>query len=83
MKLAKNFVAVTLLVFAFSRISLAGDQQTPGSPTPPPPPPCVTTTSDTEKPAETIIVNGTPIAVSEETAENLWYEALLGLLSIY
>jgi len=80
MKLAKNFVAVTLLVFAFSRISLAGDQQTPGSPTPPP---CVTSTSDTEKPAETMIVNGTPIAVSEETAENLWYEALLGLLSIY
>jgi hypothetical protein len=84
MKLAKNFVAVTLLMFAFSGISFGGDQQTPGGPTPPPPPPTnVTTTADNDTGEVTVIVNGTPIVVSEETAENLWYEALLGLLSIY
>ena len=84
MKLAKNFVAVTLLTFAFSSTSFGGDQQTPGGPTPPPPPPpYVTTTSDNTPEEVTVIVDGTPIVVSEEIAETLWYEALVGLLSIY
>jgi hypothetical protein len=83
MKLAKNFVAATALMFAFSFSSFAGDQQTPGGPTPPPPEPPRTATVQAETKEVTVIVEGKSVVVTVEIAENLWYEALLGLLSIY
>lgn len=80
MKLAKNFAAATLLVFAFSLTSFAGDQQTPGYV--PPPPPSMTATSSTEDCAVNCETAETS-AVEAETSESLWFEALTTLLSIY
>ena len=82
MTLAKNFAAVTLLVFTFALTSFAGDQQTPGSPTPPPPPPQMTATLRAETAGITTNVAGA-IEEAQETPETFWYQALLGLLSIY
>lgn len=85
MKLAKNFAATALLVFAISLTSYGGDQQTPGATVPPPPPepPRTLATTKPPSPAVTTAVTGTPVAVTEQMANILWYEALLGLLSIY
>lgn len=82
MKLAKNFAAVTLLVFTFALTSFAGDQQTPGHPTPPPPLPQLTATLRAENSEITTDVPG-GIEEAQETPETFWYQALLGLLSIY
>ena len=80
MTLAKNFAAVTLLVFTFALTSFAGDQQTPGCPTPQLPPPQVTAAAEN---AEITTDVAGAIEEAQETPENLWYQALFGLLSIY
>ncbi len=83
MKLAKNFAATALLVFAISLTSYGGDQQTPGATCPPPGGPPRTSATATPSPEVTTVVAGTPVTIPEEMANILWYEALLGLLSIY
>jgi hypothetical protein len=82
MKLAKNFVAAMLLVLAISLTSFAGDQQTPGAPTPQPPPPNMMAAPAKTETSDVINVSGTPEEVGQ-TADTFWYEVLLGLLSIY
>lgn len=74
MKLVKNVLFAVVLVSALAVNTPAGDQESPGYV--PPPPPRVMSTED-EFP---------PIADSgqtEGTSDNLLYEALAALLSMY
>jgi len=80
MKLAKNFAAATLLVFVFSISSFAGDQQTPGYV--PPPPTHAATTPNDETSEHRADVDGNTQVV-DDSSDTLWYEVLLGLLSVY
>ena len=81
MKLAKNFAAATLLVFVFSLTSFAGDQQTPGCVSPPPT--HAATTAPEEKTEVKTDADGKVVPVIEDTSDHLWYDVLLGLLSVY
>ena len=82
MKLAKNFAAVTILVFTLALTSFAGDQQTPGVVILPPPPPERTATIRTEdSKIRTDVAEA--LGKAQETSDTFWYQVLLGLLSIY
>ena len=78
MKLVKNLVFVGLLVFVTAINTLAGDQQIPAS-VPPPPPDKVVVYEDVTSPS------GDPYTgdITTETTDNLFYEALAALLSVY
>ena len=78
MKLVKNFLFTVLLVCTLAFNSMAGETQLPGYVPPPPPP---------EKAVEEYPVN--PVSATDtqlvdaETTDDLLYEALVALLSVY
>jgi hypothetical protein len=74
MKLVKNFVFAVLLVSAIAVNTPAGEQETPGYA---PPPPQRAMTAPDEDP--TVLTDGG----TTETSDNLIYEALAALLSVY
>ncbi|HEU4714289.1 MAG TPA: hypothetical protein VFS76_22170 [Pyrinomonadaceae bacterium] len=80
MKLVKNLVFASLLVFATTFNTFAGEQNTPTGPSPEPPAP---------KQVTTTIEEGTnPIdpytgEITAETTDYLFFEALAALLSVY
>ena len=81
MKLIKNLAAALLLASVLSVNASAGDQHGPGA-VPPPPPPVTSSTDTTEKTEETQV---TPLEESQElpSTDELWYEALFALLTLY
>lgn len=80
MKLIKNLAAALLLALALSVSVRAGDQHSPGY-VPPPPPPA--TCEDTTDKTETTQVTLAPETQEVSTADELWYEALFALLTLY
>lgn len=79
MKLVKNFVFTVVLVSTLAVNTMAGETQIPGYVPPPPPKLCVENDDDPVTP-----VTGTDAQqTGTETADNLLYEALAALLSLY
>lgn len=77
MKLVKNLVFASLLVFATTFNTFAGEQNTPTAPEPPP-----------NKVVTTIEEGTNPIdpytgEITAETTDYLFFEALAALLSVY
>lgn len=79
MKVAKNFVTTTLVLFALSLPVLAGDQQTPGY-TPPPPSSTLCSTSVDEQ--ASMIDESTPL-IEPETSDVLWLDVITAMLTVY
>ena len=75
MKLVKNFVLATLLVSTLAINTFAGDIDIPGYAPPPPPRLSV----ETEEP----VITGTDTQEPGAGTDNLLYEALAALLSLY
>ncbi|PWT87488.1 MAG: hypothetical protein C5B55_14690 [Blastocatellia bacterium] len=78
---AKTFVATTLLVFAFSLTSYAGDQQTPGYVQPPPS--SMTASSATVTDENTNNSTTAAPTTDVDTSDSFWFEAVTTLLSVY
>jgi hypothetical protein len=79
MKPFKTLVFAALLVFSLAFNTFAGDVDVPGAPTPPPPRLTVTygepliTSTDTQETE----------AVTSDSSDYLFYEALVAFLSVY
>ncbi|HET8783385.1 MAG TPA: hypothetical protein VFM63_13255 [Pyrinomonadaceae bacterium] len=83
MKLVKNLVFAGLLVFTITLNALAGDQQIPASvPTPAPTPNSLIAYEDGTSPLGYPCVPETG-AITIETTDYLFFEALAALLSVY
>lgn len=84
MKSVKNLVYAVLLASVLGISANAGDQGTPGyaNPSPTPTPEGMrATTTDTDPRAA--LYSCDPSAGSTQTSDNLFYEALAALLSVY
>ena len=79
MKLVKNFVFTLLLVCTLAFNSKAGEMQLPGY-VPPPPPPDKAVAE--EYPVDSVSGTDTQL-LTTETTDDLLYEALVALLSVY
>ena len=77
MKLVKNFVFTALLVSTLAFNTMAGETQLPGF-VPPPPPRQFVADDEAQTPSGTDTQQTEP-----ETTDNLLYEALAALLSVY
>jgi hypothetical protein len=83
MKPVKNFLFAALLVSSMALPSFAGEIDTPGYTAPPPPPAKSTAVCSTDGDALALDSgSGTPVN-SSETSDNLLYEALTVLYSIF
>jgi hypothetical protein len=81
MKLVKNLVFASLLVFAITVNTLAGEQQMPNATQPPPPP---TGDQVLAYPDGTTTLGGSDTGeITAETTDYLFFEALAALLSVY
>ena len=79
MKLVKNFVFTVLLVCTLAFNSMAGETDLPGAVKPPPPEKAV----EEEYPVNPVSSTNTQLLTEPETTDNLLYEALMALLSVY
>lgn len=80
MKLVKNFVFTVILVCTLAFNTMAGETDLPGYVPPPPPPEKAV---EEEYPVNPISATDTQLLADAETADNLLYEALVALLSVY
>ena len=78
MKLVKNLVFASLLVFTITVNTFAGDQQMPNTPQPPPPDKIVAY-EDGPSPSDDPYAG----VITAETTDYLFFEALAALLSVY
>jgi hypothetical protein len=82
MKPVKSFVLAALLVSSMTLTSFAGEIETPGYTAPPPQQRCMTVDSTDEDSLAPNSGSGT-LVNSSETSDNLLYEALTALCSIF
>jgi hypothetical protein len=83
MKRVKSLVFSAVLLSMLAVNTLAGDQETPGF-APPPPPNCMATNTSNENTSAQLSVSCTQVGdTTAETADNLLYEALAALLSVF
>jgi hypothetical protein len=79
MKLVKKLVCVVLFVSALSVSAYAGDMETPGY-VPPPPSQSMSQPGAADETAETACVSSEPC---ENPSEDLFYDALMALISLF
>jgi hypothetical protein len=78
MKLVKNLVFASLLVFTVTFNTLAGEQQMPNATQPPPPPPDSVLVYEDGSLSDPYTGE-----ITAETTDSLFFEALAVLLSVY
>jgi hypothetical protein len=81
MKPVKNFLFAALLVCSMALTSYAGEIDTPGYTNPPPPERCTTINSTNEDPSAPNCGSETTVTYSE--TDNLLYDVLTALYSIF